>query len=168
MNIRDAFIYRVSREKIAAALIAALLTVTVCEDAAAQSRGQVLSTQITVTARVLARASLRLLSQPAQIVVTDADIEKGYLDVNAGSLIEIKNNNPTGIYMIFETSGLPFKEVLISGFGRQVSLGQNGGIIANQIIGTSIVSLTYRFIFDKQMHPGKYVWPLSISVNSVQ
>lgn len=159
---------RIQEKLVAAALIAALSLAPVAEAKAAQSSTQVLSAQIQVTARVLARASLQILRQPAEIVVTDADIKRGYLDVNAGSLIEIRNNSRAGVYMNFETSGLPFKEALVSGFGRQVSLGPNGGIITNQITGTAIVALNYRFVFDENSQAGTYAWPLSLSVNPVE
>lgn len=160
---------RMQEKFVAAALIAALsLAPVAAEASAAQSSTQVMSTQITVNARVLARASLHILRQPSEIVVTDADIKKGYLDVSAGSLVEIKNNSRAGVYMNFETSGMPFKEALVSGFGRQVSLGPNGGIITNQITGTSIVALNYRFVFDENSQAGTYAWPLFLSVNPVE
>jgi len=159
---------RIQEKLVAAALVAALSLAPVPEAAAMQSSTQVMSTQIQVTARVLARASLRVLRQPSEIVVTDADIKRGYLDVSAGSLVEIKNNSRAGVHMTFETRGLPFKEALVSGFGREVSLGPNGGIITNQITGTSIMALSYRFVFDENPQAGTYAWPLSLSVNPVE
>ena len=101
-------------------------------------------------------------------MVTDADIRRGYLDVNAGSLVEIRNNSRAGVNMTFEPQGLPFKEALVSGFGREVALGPNGGIITQQIIGTSVVALNYRFVFDGSSQAGTYAWPLSISVNPIE
>jgi hypothetical protein len=133
----------------------------------AQAAGQAMSTQITVTAVVMARASLHILRQPLEIIITNADIRRGYLDVNAGSLLEIKNNSRAGVNMTFEAQGLPFKEALVSGFGREVTLGPNGGIITHQIIGTVIVTLSYRFVFDESSHAGTYAWPLSLSVSPV-
>ena len=159
---------RMQERLVAAALIAALSLAPIEGAVAAQTSTQVMSTQIPVTARVLARASLHVLRQPSEIVITNADIRRGYLDVNAGSLVEIKNNSRAGVNMTFETSGLPFKEALVSGFGREVALGPNGGIITQQIIGTSILALNYRFVFDESSQAGTYAWPLSITVNPVE
>jgi hypothetical protein len=159
---------RIQNKLVVAALIAALSLVPIEQAVAAKSSTQVMSTQIQVTARVLARASLHVLRQPAEIVVTEADIRWGYLDVNAGSVLEIKNNSRAGVNMTFETRGLPFKEALVSGFGREVAIGPNGGIITHQIIGTSVVALNYRFVFDEYSQAGTYAWPLSISVNPVE
>jgi hypothetical protein len=127
-----------------------------------------MSTQIQVTARVLARASLHVLRQPAEIVITDADIKRGYLDINAGSVLEIKNNSRAGVNMTFETRGLSFKEAMVNGLGREVALGPNGGIITHKSIGTSVVALSYRFVFDESSQAGTYAWPLSVSVNPIE
>ncbi|MFZ1037115.1 MAG: hypothetical protein WAU61_04690 [Smithella sp.] len=159
---------RIQEQLVAAALIAALSLAPISEAAAAQLSTQVLSTQITVNARVLARASLQVLRQPAELVVTDADIRRGYLDVNAGSLVEIKNNSRAGVNLTFETRGLPFKEALVSGFGREVTLGPNGGIVTDQITGTNVVAFNYRFVFDESSQAGTYAWPFSLSVSPVE
>jgi hypothetical protein len=159
---------RIQKKLVAAALIAALSLAPISEAVSAQTSTQAMSTQIQVTARVLARASVHVLRQPAEIVVTDADIKKGYLDVNVGSLLEIRNNSRAGVNMTFETHGLSFKEALVSGFGRDVALGPNGGIITHKIIGTSVVALNYRFIFDESSQAGTYSWPLSVSVEPIE
>ena len=158
---------RIQEKLVAAALIAALSLAPLAE-AAAQSSTQALSTQIQVTATVLARASIHVLRQPTEIIVTDADIKRGFLDVSAGSLVEIRNNSRAGVNMTFESQGLPFKETLVSGFGREVALGPNGGIITHQMTGTNIMALSYRFVFDENSQAGTYAWPLSLSVTPVE
>ena len=69
---------------------------------------------------------------------------------------------------MFEARGLPFKEALISGLGREVALGPNGGIITHQLIGTNIIAFSYRFVFDKDSQAGTYAWPLALSVSPVE
>jgi hypothetical protein len=153
---------------VAAALIAALSLAPLNEAASSQTSTQVMSTQIQVTAKVLARASFHVLRQPAEIVVTEADIRRGYMDVNAGSLLEIKNNSRAGVMMSFEVSGMSFKEVLISGMGSEVAIGPGGGFITHQLTGTSIVALNYRFVFDKTSQAGTYAWPLALNISPVE
>ena len=159
---------RIQRQLVAAALMAALSLAPVEQAMAAKSSTPVMSTQIQVTATVLARASIHVLRQPTEIIITDADIKRGFLDVNAGSLVEIRNNSRAGVNMTFEAQGLPFKEALVSGFGREVALGPNGGIITHQMTGVNIMALSYRFVFDKYSHAGTYEWPLSLSVSPVE
>jgi hypothetical protein len=153
---------------VTAALIAALSLAPLNEAVSSQASTQVMSTQIQVTAKVLARASFHVIRQPAEIVVTEADIRRGYMDIKAGSLLEIKNNSRAGIMMSFEARGMPFKEVLVSGLGREGAIGPNGGIITHQLTGTSIVALNYRFVFDKTSQAGTYAWPLALNVSPVE
>lgn len=158
----------IQEKLVAAALIAALSLVPAAEAMASQSAAHAASAKVTISATVLARASLHVLQQPTELVVTDADIRRGFIDVDAGSLLEIKNNSRAGVYMAFASQGLPFREALVRGFGREVSLGPNGGIITQQLTGQAIVALSYRFIFDGSSQAGTYAWPLSISVNPVE
>ena len=82
--------------------------------------------------------------------------------------MEIKNNSRLGVNIIFETQELPFKEALVSGFGREVALGPNGGIIPLQVTGLATVAFSYRFILDESSQAGNYAWPFSISVSPVE
>lgn len=158
----------IQKQLVAAALMAALSLAPINEAASSESSSVAMSTKIQVTATVLARTSMHVLRQPAEIIITEADIKRGFLDVNAGSLVEIKNNSRAGVNLIFDVQGLPFKEALISGFGREVSLGPYGGIITHQITGTSIIAFSYRFIFDENSRAGTYAWPLSLSVSPLE
>ncbi|MFA5322967.1 MAG: hypothetical protein WC373_09865 [Smithella sp.] len=159
-------VLHIQKQLVAAALMVAMSLAPLNE--AVASSPVAMSTKIQVTATVLARASMHILRQPAEIIVTDADIKRGFLDMNAASLVEIKNNSRAGVNLIFDVHGLPFKETLISGFGREVSLGPNGGSITHQIIGTNIVAFSYRFIFDENSRAGTYAWPLFLSVSPLE
>lgn len=162
---------KIQKQLVAAALIAALYLAPIEQAMASQTakaNSIAMSTKIQVTATVLARASAHMLRQPTEIVVTNADIQRGYLDVNAGSLVEIKNNSRAGVNLTFESHGLPFKETLVSGFGREVALGPNGGIITHKITGTNVVAFSYRFVFDESSQPGTYAWPLTLAVSPVE
>jgi hypothetical protein len=160
---------RIQEKLVAAALVAAFSMLTPAAPAmAAQSPMHSSTGKVSISATVLARASLNVLRQPAELVVTDADIQRGFIDVDAGSLVEIKNNSLAGVYMTFATQGLPCRETLVRGFGREVSLGPNGGIISQQLTGKAVVALSYRFVLDGSSQAGTYAWPLSISVNPVE
>jgi hypothetical protein len=159
----------IQKHLVEAFLIAALSLLPMEEaTSSSQSNSIAMSTNIQVSARVLARASVHILRQPGEIIVTDSDIQRGFIDVNAGSLVEIRSNTRAGVNLTFETDGLPFKETIVSGLGREVTLGPNGGIITCQINGTKIMALSYRFILDEYSHAGTYAWPLSLSVNPIE
>lgn len=159
----------IQKHLVAAALMAALSLAPIEEAvSASKSSSQAMSTNIRITATVLARANVHILNQPAEIIITHADIKKGFLDVRAGSLLEIRNNSRMGVDLVFEAANLPFKEVIVSGLGSDISVGSNGGIITRQMTGANIVSLSYRFVFDERSQAGTYAWPLLISAQPVE
>src|SRR5659263_307590 len=59
--------------------------------------------KLTVTATVLKRASLQVLAQPASVVVTAADIARGYVDVPSPLQIMVQNNSRDGYMLTFES-----------------------------------------------------------------
>jgi hypothetical protein len=158
----------IQRHLVAAALMAALSLVPIEEARSSGSSSSAMSTTIKVSATVLARSSLHILRQPSEIIVTNADIKKGFLDVSAGSLLEVRNNSRAGVSLIFDVHGLPFREIIVSGLDSEVSLGPNGGMITRQMTGANILSLSYRFVFDEYSQAGTYAWPLSLAVNPVE
>ncbi len=129
-----------------------------------QATGSV-TTVVRVNAAVLARTQLTPLRQPSMLVVTDADIQRGYVDVSGASLFEIWNNMPAGCILTFESSGFPFQEVAVTVMGREIILYPTGGMIVLPVRGRQQVSLDYRFVLTSEARSGTYAWPLSISVN---
>jgi hypothetical protein len=123
------------------------------------------STVIQVNAVVLARTQLTPLRQPAMLVVTEADVQQGYVDVRGASLFEIWNNNPVGCVLTFEASDFPFREAAVIVMGREIILYPTGGIIVLPVRGRQQIALDYRFVLTTEAQPGTYAWPLSVSVN---
>ncbi len=123
------------------------------------------STTIRVRAVVLAHADLIILKQPAELVVTDADVRRGYVELDGASVIELKNNTRAGCLLSVSARGLPFQETSIDIMGRTVVLGPDGGLVTLPVMGRTIVALSYRFVLSKGTQPGTYAWPFSLSVS---
>jgi hypothetical protein len=125
------------------------------------------SSKVSVTATVQASAILKVQYQNPEIVITNGDIERGYVEVRAASRLEVKNNSRAGYLLVFE--GLdgpfrPFHEVHVHGLGREVQMDSSGGLIQQPYMsGTVELELSYRFILSKNAPPGTYEWPLLIS-----
>jgi hypothetical protein len=153
------------KKLVRAALIAAVAMASVhaarIPDAAAGS----FSTVVQVNAVVLARTQLTPLRQPAMLVVTEADIERGYVEVSGASLFEIWNNNPAGCVLTFAPSDFPFREVTVTVMGREVIINPMGGMVVMPIKGRQQIALDYRFDLTREAQPGTYAWPLSVSAN---
>ena len=121
------------------------------------------SATVQVTARVLPRMTVLVLRQHPKLVVSGADIAKGYVDVRSASLIEIGNNEPRGCLLFFQCTEGAFREVHIQGLGREAQVGPQGGFVSLPCTkGRVTVELSYRFILDENANPGTYPWPIAI------
>jgi len=127
--------------------------------------GRPAGAKVLVSAVVPAHASVKVLRQPHQLTVTEADIRRGFVEIGTESLIELKNNSLGGCLLVFESHGLPFKEAVVRGLGREVAIGPGGGMIFQAFRGTITVSLSYRFALSDDAQPGAYDWPFSLSAS---
>ena len=107
-----------------------------------------------------------MVSQPRELHITDTDIERGYIDVNEPSRIEIRSNSPNGYLLSFESRGLSLKEIHVRGFGQDVQIAPGGGWISRPDSGRGAIQeeLRYRFVLSDTVRPGAYAWPLSMSL----
>ena len=161
---------RLQHKLVTAALVAALSLASVPEadEAQAARSGGRDSAELTVTATVLARTSLRMIYQTPELLITNADIRRGYVDAPNASRIEVKSNSQSGYFLVFDgASGplRPFKGVLVQGLGREVQIDSNGGMVALSDAGMKPVTLelSYRFLLSEDTGPGTYAWPVTVS-----
>jgi hypothetical protein len=122
--------------------------------------------QIAVTAFVPAQTVAQVVTQPAEITITAADIARGYVDVPAASQWRITSNNPIG-YVIDFFSRLPiFTSVRVSSSDGSAELGPDGGAIVERgRHGRDMpLHLSFRFNLTGQVQPGTYPWPLALNV----
>ena len=148
-----------------ASLIAALALASVHASPVPDATAGSFSTAIRVNAVVLARTQLTPLQQPAMLVVTEADVQRGYVEVSGASIFEIWNNDPAGCVLTFESSDFPFREVAITVMGREIIVYPTGGMIVLPVRGRQLVALDYRFVLTNEARSGAYAWPISVSVN---
>lgn len=121
---------------------------------------------VSVSTQVRSHVSLKVLRQPSELVVTNADISRGYIEVNSATLLEIKNNSASGYMIAFEGAGVPFKEVHVTGLGGELVISGTGWFV-QPYTGKSAVmfELSYRFILSGDIRPGTYAWPLNVTVS---
>lgn len=129
--------------------------------------------RVTVTAMVLAHSSIKFLYQAPELVVTNSDISRGYIEIPAASRIELKNNNPNGYMLVFEgTNGQVnlLKEINVQGLGRELQIDVHGGwiVLPNEGLAPVTKELSYRFVLSENAQPGSYMWPLTLSVRPMQ
>jgi len=122
-----------------------------------------------VSVRIEPYATLKVVSQAQAIVVTDADIRQGYVDVNSASLFQIKTNSTMGYRLAFENTGATFTEVRVEGPGIDSVLTNGTGFVYQPYSRATVsLPLSYRFTLSGNISPGTYAWPLAVSVNPVR
>jgi len=161
---------KLQQKLLTAALIAMLSLAAIAEipgTGAIQTADASSSGRIQVSATVQARSTLKVLHQSPELIITNADILRGYVDVSSASRFEVKNNSLAGYLLVFE--GLdgplrPFKEAVVQGLGKEVHISAGGGMVP-QPYSRGIVSLelSYHFVLSADARPGTYAWPVSIS-----
>jgi len=113
-----------------------------------------------------AHATLNVLYQAPELIITQADILRGYIEVKSASRIEIRSN--VFFFLRFNGLGEPFKEAYIRGFGRDVLVGpESNSIFLPDLRGFAAFELSYKFFLSKDAQPGTYSWPLEISAHPV-
>lgn len=156
---------KIQRKLLSAALVAVLsLSSFIAEAGTAGGQGRTAGGRITISATVLPYASVKVISQAKELVVTEEDIGRGYVEVRSASRLEVKNNSRGGYLLSFEGLGEPFREVYVQGLGSDVQVGSGGGWIPRPYsAGIVSMDLTYRFVLADGARPGTYAWPLSVS-----
>lgn len=126
--------------------------------------------KLIVTATILKHASLKVLAQPASVVVTAADIARGYVDVPAPAQLAVRNNSDA-FMLSFSGEGDFMQHILVRGLGTDVQLGPAGGFVTQPSPGqgavTSRLDLGFRFVLSESARQGVYPWPLQMSVSSL-
>jgi hypothetical protein len=126
--------------------------------------------EIVVKANIPPRLHMKTLYQRPEITISQPDIQKGYLELPSASLFEVECNNPNGYLLAFEGSLGPCREVHIQGLNNPVQLESgNAFVLQPQIrLKKETIELSYRCILSKNISPGMYSWPFSISVRPVE
>ncbi|MDO8719850.1 MAG: hypothetical protein Q7K20_12825 [Polaromonas sp.] len=125
-------------------------------------------TKLTVTATILKRASLQVLAQPGAVVLTAADIARGYVDVPGALEVAVQNNSADGYLLTFESQGEFIKQTRVQGLANDVQLDALGGSIAQSASGRGVQKVTlnlgFRFALADAARQGVYAWPIRLSV----
>lgn len=126
------------------------------------------SSKFMVTASVVARTTMKTIRQVQEVVITHADIKKGYVDIKNGSKIEVRSNNISGYMLNFEGEMGPFKAIHVGCLGSQLQISSGNGFIHRpHHKGPMTIDLNYRMFISENVKPGTYRWPLMISAQSL-
>lgn len=124
--------------------------------------------KLLVSATVLKHASLKVLSQPATVVVTAADLAKGYVDAIAPASVQVRCNTQNGYFLMFESQGEFIRQTVVKGLTNDAQISAAGGGIAQNSAGKGMrqaqLELGFRFFLADSAQQGVYPWPIRLSV----
>jgi hypothetical protein len=152
------------QQKLLTAVLMAVLAFASTPDAEAVSNRSG-KAELKVAATVLPYADLKVLNRSQTLLITEADIARGYVDVFGGSSIEVRSNCQDGYYLSFECFESAVKQVRVDGLGKPAVFGAGSGIVPMSVDARRAqIELSYRFILSENVHPGVYPWPLTVAV----
>jgi hypothetical protein len=127
------------------------------------------STRTIITEEIQRLTSLKVLLQTQELVITEADILRGYIEIKSAEHIEIQNNNLAGYLLVFEGLNGLFKEVVVKGLGDEITIDSDGGWFAQPYNGRDpvMIELSYKFILSEKAQPGTYGWPLVLYASPI-
>jgi len=152
------------RRIVAAALAGlSLIGATVPKPARAGS-----SLDVKVQVRVAKHASIRAVRNPAEIVITAADIARGYVELGEPVEVDVRTNDPNGFMLGFNLNSPMLKRAQLSGVGLNVGIGMNGGNVSLAKYATGAgahtVQLRARLELSEQAVPGRLAWPMTVYI----
>ncbi|NPT53885.1 hypothetical protein [Paraburkholderia elongata] len=120
-----------------------------------------------VTALVVPKVRMNVVQQVSELTVTASEVERGYIDIPAGSVVDIVALTSQGFALSFDTTLPIFSAVDIRGLNGLAKLSADGGTVTQREAGRLRKTLTlgYRFYLSKDVRPGTYAWPLMLSVS---
>jgi hypothetical protein len=117
-----------------------------------------------ISATVAPYTHLDLIAQAATLTVTAEDVQRGYVDVSAGTHLMARSNDPNGFSVNFTPRAGVFNSAKITGLGSDVEIDRTGGSVHRAYTGhEASMQLGYRFVLSRDVAPGNYPWPLQIS-----
>ena len=115
-------------------------------------------------------ANMEIQSVPAGLDLSVADLQRGYIDVAQPTQLIIHSNSASGFALDVSTVAPMLSSMAIEGLNSDLTLGADGGTIVQrwqrpQALG---LSLKFRFGLAPGLAPGKYPWPVRLSVRPLE
>lgn len=150
---------RHTRTVLAFAVLAGAARVQVC---AAQA-------PLLVSATIQRHASIQL-APPASITISEADVARGYIQLDTPLQVTVRSNAPQGYTLVFETHQGPVQRTVVEGLATTIVADSGAATAVRPAAGPGVwrdvVHLRFRFELARGARPGTVPWPVQISMMS--
>ena len=117
-----------------------------------------------VSVKVVARTVLSVVEEPAEVVVSPADVARGYVELPDALSFHVHSNNPGGYLVLLRSTGGPFAGATVSWASSEVSVTSTEAWIAQPYRrGIHRVVATVRLAIPPGVAPGRYHWPIAVT-----
>lgn len=125
--------------------------------------------KLAVSVSVVANARLHSHHQADQLIISAADVSRGYVESPAASRFSVTTNSPAGYWVVFHPQIDLFESVHINGLAHAGQVGAEGGALVHRSAqpANGTHELSYRFVLKSGTEPGRFPWPLQLSVRAL-
>ena len=117
-----------------------------------------------VSATVIARAIMTVSSEPT-VTVTDADVARGYVDVTAPIVIQVRTNSRAGYLLQAERQQVGLGAVELAFGDAAMTVGETESWISRPYVaGGEVIAMRARVHLEAGTQPGSYPLPIALSV----
>lgn len=125
------------------------------------------STQMQVSAVVLKKARIITQSSPTVLRITQADIERGYVEVEQPSVLSLQTNAPGDFRIHFALRGDLATHAEVIGLAQPVSIGPAGEVIAHPARErNTMLQLRWRVHLAPGAQEGLHAWPVQMQLDA--
>jgi hypothetical protein len=121
--------------------------------------------KLTVSVRVMSFMRIRTQNQSRKLVITDTDIDNGYVDIYSGTRYYIQTNVSDDYVIEFSPLTGIFDKVVVSDGTKSGEFESSGGCVYMTYTGGrsgEVKDLDYRIYLGGDVRPGTYPWPLAM------
>ena len=132
-------------------------------DAARSSLG------LKLTTRVLPVVKYEIILQKEDVLITEEDIQRGYIDIRGAVIFSVMTNSVNGYVLTFFVGRDTFKEIEVfcdSVFTR-IDDANNEIFMPPEGMKSIVKELSFRFYLSDNFLPGVYDWPVAFAIQAV-
>ncbi len=122
-----------------------------------------------VSTQVIGRTLLTMDRQPSSLVITDADVVRGYVELPGAVQFQVRSNVRQGYMIRFDALPEPFAKAQVEWNQTQVVVGTADQAFVAQpyVRGATAIHASVRLDLSPTTTSGTYPWPLTVGADSL-
>ncbi|HUP45027.1 MAG TPA: hypothetical protein VM779_05900 [Thermoanaerobaculia bacterium] len=123
------------------------------------------SASVAVSARVIARVVVDVASQPAEVVVTDADLARGYVEVSEPLAVRVRTNSRDGYLLQVANSSDVFPAIELAFGNTSMTVAGESWVARPYVPAGELVTAQIRVRLAPGAEVGRYPLPIQVSAS---